>query len=358
MHLHHFLSEHGSAIMFLISFIYRTMAKFVSIIIPNYQGSATIKACLQAALASRYQNFEVIVVDDCSEDNSVEIIQNLPCKLVQMEQHCGAARARNIGAAHSSGDILFFTDADCLLQPDTLALVSRAVTLAGTRVVIGGSYTRVPFDNSFYSLFQSVFINHSETRKKQHPDYIATHAMAIDAESFRKSGGFSEKFLPILEDVDFSHRLHQAGYALLMNPAIQVQHIFNFSLYRSLRNASRKSMYWTIYSIKNGDVFTDSGTASVGLKINVATWFSIALFLLTFIVTGNSLFILMMPVILAINLFVNKDLLMAFYHTRGLLFAFAATGYYLLLYPIAVGSGAVAGLARYLTVTRILREST
>jgi len=74
--------------------------------------------------------------------------------------------------------------------------------------------------------------------------------MAMATESFRKSGGFSEKFLPILEDVDFSHRLRELGYRLVMNPILQVQHIFNFSLYRSLRNAIRKSMYWTMYSIK------------------------------------------------------------------------------------------------------------
>ncbi|MFV2005271.1 MAG: glycosyltransferase family 2 protein [Gammaproteobacteria bacterium] len=333
------------------------MDKFVSIIIPNYQGGTTLETCLEAAFASRYQNFEVIVVDDCSSDNSVEVIKSLPCKLVQMDKHCGAAQARNIGAAHSSGDILFFTDADCVLQQDTLSIVNSTVSLAGASTVIGGSYTRIPFDNSFYSLFQSVFVNYSETRHEQHPDYIATHAMAIDAESFRKSGGFTEKFLPILEDVDFSHRLRQAGYRLVMNPAIQVQHIFNFSLYRSLRNAIRKSMYWTMYSINYGDVFVDSGTASVGLKTNVAAWFSIALFFLVFVLTGNSVFLLITPLILAINLFVNKGLLMAFYRTRGLLFALTATGYYLLLYPAAVGFGAVAGLTRYFIVTRVLREN-
>ncbi len=334
------------------------MDKFISIIIPNYQGGATLGACLEAAFASRYQDFEVIVVDDCSSDNSIEVIKNMPCKLVKMDKHCGAAQARNIGAAHSNGDILFFTDADCILQQDTLSIVSRTVSQAGANTVIGGSYTRIPFDNSFYSLFQSVFVNYSETREEQHPDYIATHAMAIDAESFRKSGGFTEKFLPILEDVDFSHRLRQAGYNLIMNPAIQVQHIFNFSLYRSLRNAIRKSMYWTIYSIRNGDVFVDSGAASVGLKINVVAWFSTAFFLLAFLFTGNSTFILPVPLILAINLFVNKGLLMAFYLTKGHLFALAATSYYLLLYPTAVGIGALAGLARYFAVSpKITTES-
>jgi len=334
------------------------MGGFVSVIIPNYQGGATIGKCLEAAFASRYRNFEVIVVDDCSTDNSIDVIKRFPCKLVQLNTHSGAAQARNIGAAHSNGDILFFTDADCLVQKNTLSLVSTAISSAGPNTVVGGTYTRIPFDTSFFSLFQSVFVNYSETRKMEHPDYIATHALAIDTRSFQKSGGFTEAFLPILEDVDFSHRVRQHGYRLVMNPAIKVQHIFGFSLYRSLRNAIRKSMYWTIYSINYGDVFVDSGTASAGLKTNVVAWFAIVIFLAGFLLTGNSVSILLASLMLAINLFVNRGLLVAFYRTKGFRFAFIATCYYLLLYPVAVGAGALAGLARYFVVTRVLRENT
>jgi len=332
------------------------MEKFISVIIPNYQGAATIGRCLEAVFASRYRNFEVIVVDDCSRDDSIKVIKKFPCKLVRLTSHAGAAQARNIGASHSRGETLFFTDADCLLQENTLVTVNQAMLSADANTVIGGSYTRIPFDISFFSLFQSIFVNYSETKKTEHPDYIAaTHAMAMDTKSFHKSGGFNEKFLPIIEDVDFSHRLRERGYRLVMNPILQVQHIFNFSLYRSLRNAIRKSMYWTMYSINYGDVLADSGTASAGLKTNVAAWFSIVFLLLAYLITGNSALILLVSLILAINLFVNRGLLTAFYRTKGFLFALNATGYYLLIYPVAVGVGALAGLARHFVGERTLR---
>jgi len=314
--------------------------------------------CLEAVFASRYRNFEVIVVDDCSRDNSIEVIKKFPCKLIQLAAHAGAAKARNIGAAHSRGDTLFFTDGDCLLQENTLSIVNQAIASADPNTVIGGSYTRIPFDKSFFSLFQSIFVNYSETREAACPDYIATHAMVIDAEAFRKSAGFNEKFLPIIEDVDFSHRLREQGYRLVMSPAMQVQHIFNFSLYRSLSNAIRKAMYWTMYSINHGDVFADSGTASVGLKTNVVSWFAIAAFLAAFLLTGNSVLILLVLLLLAIDLFVNRGLLTAFYRTRGFRFALNATAYYLLLYPVAVGLGALAGLARHFVGRRALQENT
>ena len=57
------------------------MNKRISVIIPNYNGSSTIGRCLEAALSSEYDNFEVIVTDDCSTDNSVEIIKNFRVNL-------------------------------------------------------------------------------------------------------------------------------------------------------------------------------------------------------------------------------------------------------------------------------------
>ena len=246
------------------------MKDLVSVIIPNRNGGTTIGKCLEAALASRHANFEVIVVDDDSQDNSIAVIAQYPCKLLRLSQHGGAALARNLGAQHARGAILFFTDADCLLQDDTLALAVGTLAAAGSGAIVGGTYTVAPYDRRFCSRFQSVFINYSETKRAPAADYIATHALAMGADSFRRHQGFAESPLPILEDVEFSHRLRRAGYRLVMNPAIQVRHIFDYSLLRSLRNAFIKSMYWTCYAIGNRDLLTDSGAASVALKVNVS----------------------------------------------------------------------------------------
>lgn len=330
------------------------MANFVSIIIPNFNGATTIARCLEAALASRYPRYEVIVVDDCSSDNSVEIINQFPCKLVRLESHAGASRARNAGAAHSKGDILFFTDADCMLKEDTLEHVSKALATAGSDVVIGGTYTLIPFDNDFFSFFQSVFINYSETKRRTNPDYVATHAMVVNAEVFRNKSGFTEDFLPILEDVEFSHRIRRSGCKLAVNPAIQVRHIFNFSLSRSFANAFNKSMYWTIYSINNKDLFTDSGTASVELKTNVLAYFLSVLLLPVFLISQSTTVLVIIGFVLGINLLISRRLLRMFYRAGGSVFFIAAALYYLLLYPLPVGAGAMLGtIKNFMRTTRL-----
>ena len=322
------------------------MTNFISIIIPNFNGSATIRKCLEAVFSSRYANFEVIVVDDYSEDNSVEIIKQFPCKLIRLDKPSGASKARNIGALDSRGDILFFTDADCLLRKDTLSLVARTFSEGAPDSIIGGTYTPIPYDRSFYSVFQSIFINYSETKQPKDPDYIATHAMAIDATLFSKIGGFSEDFLPILEDVELSHRLRRSGYRLFMNPHILVQHIFNFSLIGSLHNAIRKSMYWTLYSIKNRDLLADSGTASLELKINVASQLVNLVLLALWILFRKSFLIYPLPLIFAFNLHINAKLIKAFYAANGFIFTCLALVYYTLIYSLAVAVGAFAGVLK------------
>jgi glycosyltransferase involved in cell wall biosynthesis len=323
------------------------MNELVSIIIPVRNGEATIARCLEAALASRYERFEVIVVNDGSDDRSAEIIKTFPCTLVQLPRHSGTSTARNTGACHSHGDILFFTDADCLLNEDTLAIAVATLTAAGRDVVLGGTYTAQPADDRFFSAFQSVFVNYAESRDRDNPDYIAAHAMVLYADTFEKSGGFVEDFLPILEDVDFSHRLRSSGYRLIMGPGSQVRHLFDYSLMGSACNGFRKSKYWTIYSIHHRDLLADSGTASWALKLDVIALFGSVLAAALVLGTGNAWFSVIIAVLMALNITVNRELLQGFYRARGMAFAFAASAYYLLVYPLVVGAGGLAGLLSY-----------
>ena len=320
------------------------MNPFISIIIPNHNSAKTIGLCLSAARASAYDNFEIVVVDDCSTDNSVDVITEYACRLIRLQEHGGASKARNSGAENSSGEVLFFIDADCLLQPDTLAKAAAAYREEGPAVVIGGTYTWLPYDLNFFSIFQSVYIHYSETKKTLNPDYVATHAMLIAKDLFQQNGGFDEQFMPILEDVEFSHRLRKKGTRLLMKPDIQVQHVFNFSLLKSMRNGIKKSKYWSIYSIRNRDLLADSGTASLEFKFNVLACFINILLLLAALVLQSRAFILPVPLLFGTNLFLNRKLAAAFHRVRGPFFASAALLYYTLVYPFAVAVGVCSSI--------------
>jgi glycosyltransferase involved in cell wall biosynthesis len=320
----------------------------ISVIIPNYNGEKTLEYCLNAVYTTNYDNFEVIVVDDCSEDRSLEVIKRFPCRLIQLHKHSGASSARNAGARASQGALLFFTDSDCVLYEDTLTTASQTLLANGSNTVIGGTYQQQSFDNSFYSRFQSVFINYSETKHSTSPDYISTHAMAIYKDTFITSGGFKEHWLPILEDVEFSHRLQSKGHHLLINANILVQHIFNFSFSKSFRNAIRKSRYWTQYSMDNKDLLSDSGTASHELKTNVVLFY-VLLLCLALMPFSALLFGPLLLLGMLTNLWVNQRLVTAFHSAYGIRFSLGATLYYFCVYPVPVTIGGLMGVLSYLS---------
>lgn len=332
--------------------------RLISIVIPNRNGAATIGRCLGAALASDYRRFEVVVVDDASEDGSVDVIRSFPCRLVRLDGHRGVSKARNAGARAASGELLLFIDNDCLLGHETLSIANASYG-ARKDLVLGGTYTPTPHDADFFSSFQSVFVNHFET-KKAAPDYVAAHAMVVDAGLFERSGGFVEDaFIGVaasVEDVEFCHRLRRAGCELAMNRDLQVQHIFRFSLRRSVANAVKKARYWTRYSLANRDLLADSGAASLELKANVLACLAQA-FLLALSVALRATWPLALALpLLALDLGLNRRLIAAWRRTGGLHFSVLATLYYLTVYAVAVGIGAAAGATQHLWSARCAPE--
>ncbi len=324
----------------------------ISVIIPNRNGARSIGLCLEALFASAHDAFEVIVVDDASTDDSVDIIGRYPCTLLRLRTHGGAAAARNRGGRIGRGALLFFIDADCLVEQDTLTIAERVSARWGMETVVGGTYTLHPHDRTFFSMFQSAFIRCSELKDIADPDYVAAHAMVVPAALFRASGGFAEEFQPIIEDVEYSHRLRRQGYRLVMEPDLQVRHVFNFnSLADSLRNGYRKSRYWTIYSLGNRDLCADSGTASRGLKLNTMVYV-LAPLLAAISLPGRHIFPLVLSALLiAANLAANRTFFSLLHKVGGLRFLVPGMLYYTMVYPLAVGGGGLAGLADYLVAT-------
>ena len=101
------------------------MNSLVSIITPSYNSSKFIKDCVASVFSQTYKNWEMIIVDDCSKDNSKEIISELSTKdkrikPIFLEKNVGAAEARNTAIRQSKGKYVAFLDSDDLWNPKKL----------------------------------------------------------------------------------------------------------------------------------------------------------------------------------------------------------------------------------------------
>lgn len=106
----------------------------ISIIIPNYNQGQYILEAIESALNQTYDNFEVIVVNDGSTDNSLEIARKYPVKIIN-QTNKGLASARNTGIMNSKGDYLLFLDADDILLENCLEVIARTIKETNSEVV-------------------------------------------------------------------------------------------------------------------------------------------------------------------------------------------------------------------------------
>lgn len=216
--------------------------RLCSVIVPAYQAAGTLPACL-AALAGQnihHGNYEVIVVDDGSTDDTAGIARAAGITVIT-QPHAGAAAARNRGAAAAHGDLLLFTDADCMPIPGWLEALSAPFTdpeVAGAKGAyltrqrdLVARFTQLEYEDRYDRMAGSERI-----------DFIDTYSAAYRRDIFLLNNGFDCCFL-IDEDQEFSFRLAEKGYKLVFAPAAQVYHQHNRTLAQYIRRKFRIGMW-------------------------------------------------------------------------------------------------------------------
>ncbi|MBA2340078.1 MAG: glycosyltransferase family 2 protein, partial [Pyrinomonadaceae bacterium] len=130
---------------------------FISVIVPVYNGEKFLAQCLDAIIASSYQSFELLVVDDRSTDRSAEIARQKGAAILSMTEQSGPGAARNYAAQNARGEILFFVDSDVVVRPETMAKVAADFTLHPDIGAVFGSYDDDPAEKNFLSQYKNLY---------------------------------------------------------------------------------------------------------------------------------------------------------------------------------------------------------
>lgn len=251
----------------------------VSVIVPAFNAAQMLERCLAALCAQTYsrEEYEIIVVDDGSTDNTVEIAAGFPAVRLIRAEHRGAAAARNCGARAALGELLLFTDADCEPIPRWIETLCAAFT---DPRVVGAKGTYRTRQREWVARFVQLEYEEKYTRMRRARtiDFIDTYSAAYRRDVFLANNGFDESFpTASVEDQEFSFRLAEQGHAMVFAPDAVVfhRHTATFSAY-----ARRKFRigYWKVLVHRRhpGKMLQDTHTPPT-LKMQMGLFFGIVI---------------------------------------------------------------------------------
>lgn len=233
----------------------------ISIVIPVYNASATLKLCLEAIFSSSYVPFEVVTVDDCSTDNSIELAFSYTDKIIELEGGpFGPAYARNRGVNEAQGDIVLFIDCDVVVHPDTIEKVIQTFKLHPEIDAVFGSYDDTPSEGEFLSQYKNLIHHFVHQQAQEIGGSFWAGCGAIRKGVFLDMGGFDEERYaePSIEDIELGYRLNASGSKIYVNKAVQVKHLKRWSLSSWLKtDIFSRAIPWTALIFQAGDLPDD-----------------------------------------------------------------------------------------------------
>jgi len=214
---------------------------FISIVIPVYNGGKTLAVCLESVFNSAYIQFECIVVDDHSSDDTQAIAEKFNTRIIRLEKQMGAAFARNRGAEAAEGDVLLFIDSDVKIYPDSLDKIVKAFEENPGIAALFGSYDDQPGCPDFFSQYKNLFHHYTHQISDTEASTFWSGCGAIKKEVFNEVGGFNQQRYAnaSIEDIELGSRLTSRGYRILLCKDLQVKHL----------------KQWTFFSLLRADIF-------------------------------------------------------------------------------------------------------
>jgi GT2 family glycosyltransferase len=210
----------------------------VSVVVCAYNAERTMEACLASLKTLDYPDYEVIVVNDGSKDRTLEISERFPfCRIISQENK-GLSVARNVGAEAATGEIVAYTDSDCVADPDWLTYLAARME-EGNLAACGGPNFPPPEDSLVPA---AVAVSPGGPTHVLISDEVAEHIagcnMAFRRDVLLALGGFDPTYRAAGDDVDICWRFQDAGHTIGFSPAAIVWH-FRRNTVRAYINQQR-----------------------------------------------------------------------------------------------------------------------
>ncbi len=212
----------------------------VSVVIVTYNSQDVIEDCLHSLYASKYHNMEVIVVDNDSSDNTVEIIKRkFPgIKVIEAGENLGFAGGNNLGFRHASGQIIFMLNPDTVIEPGTIGSLVEfmasdtrgEIGMVGCKLYNSDKKTLqhcggILHPNALTDHFGAGEADSGLYERMRDVDYVTGAALAFRADLLDVIGQLPTIYYPAYyEELDFCCRARKAGYRVVYYPKAKLVH--------------------------------------------------------------------------------------------------------------------------------------
>jgi glycosyltransferase involved in cell wall biosynthesis len=329
----------------------------ISVIIPVKNAGSIFDECLAAVKVSQKADYEIIVIDDGSTDNTVDIANKHACQVISLPRSLGPANARNVGALQARGSIIFFIDADIVICNDMLHRLSnifRDKRVVGITGILAGQIRY----NDFYSQYKNLWMRYTFVFLPDTISIFNTSCTAIRRETFLESGGFDTSYgRPSVEDSDFARKFVGMGHVVHLRKDIEVEHVKSYTLLQILKTDFYRSSDLVKMTLRDGLKKSFSPRESSAPAISVPLTFvgGVGLFLLTVppVLVGICASVSWWPYLLlcgistALFFCLNYSFLKWLKQQRGLAFSIKSFLFLLFLDIPVVTMGIFGGLVDY-----------
>jgi len=224
-----------------------SITPFVSIVVLNFNGRAFIKQCLDSVLSSEYQNFEVIVVDNGSTDQSCALLEskyggNNKVTVIKKEKNYGVPEGRNIGLKQTKGEYVVFLDNDCVVDANWISAFletfdkDERIVIAQSKILNMVHKNRYDHAGDFLTPFgflserSNGAIDQGQFDRVDDIFNAKGAAYMIRRSIIDKVGDYDASYFMYLEETDFCWRVWLAGYRVVFVPKSIVWHAYGTSL--------------------------------------------------------------------------------------------------------------------------------
>lgn len=233
-----------------------TRAPYLSVIVPVRDGGEVFARCLAALASALEADVELIVVDDGSLDDSAARAAAAGARVLSTSGALGPGAARNLGARSAGGEWLLFTDADCEVAPDTLA-VAMGAARRGHADALFGSYDDAPAASGLVARYKNLYHHYVHQSAGTTAQSFWAGCGAVRRDAFFAVGGFDARRYrrPSIEDIELGYRLTDAGYRVRFQPDLTVKHLKAWTFAGLVRSdVLDRGVPWTELMLSRGGI--------------------------------------------------------------------------------------------------------